>query len=85
MMTTAPEASGRLKSHGAGYDGSRLNAVRCGVLSRYSVLPGDDEAEHQSRPEELIAEHAPAGATEVHLVVELLAWPTCYWRSFSID
>ena len=54
-----------------GYDASRLNAVRHGVLSRYTVLPWENEAEYEALLGALFEEHGPSGPTEMHLVVEL--------------
>jgi hypothetical protein len=54
-----------------GYDASRLNAVRHGILSRFTVLPWEDAAEYEALLDALTEEHAPAGPTETHLVVEL--------------
>lgn len=54
-----------------GYDGSRLNAVRHGILSRFTVLPWEDAAEYEALLDALTEEHTPAGPTETHLVVEL--------------
>jgi hypothetical protein len=54
-----------------GYDASRLNAVRHGILSRHSVLPWEDATEYEMLVVALTEEHAPAGPTETHLVVEL--------------
>lgn len=54
-----------------GYDASRLNAVRHGILSRYTVLPWEDAAEYEALLGALAEEHNPAGPTETHLVVEL--------------
>ena len=54
-----------------GYDASRLNAVRHGILSRYTVLPWEDAAEYEALLDALTEEHTPAGPTETHLVVEL--------------
>lgn len=54
-----------------GYDGSRLNALRHGILSRFTVLPWEDESEYQTLLDELTAEHLPTGPTETHLVVEM--------------
>lgn len=54
-----------------GYDASRLNAVRHGILSRFTVLPWEDAAEYESLLDALTEEHTPAGPTETHLVVEL--------------
>ena len=53
------------------YGTTRFNALRHGVLSRYTVLPWEDEAEYQSLLAALVAEHAPEGPTEEHLVEEL--------------
>lgn len=54
-----------------GYDASRLNPVRHGILSRFTVLPWEDAAEYEALLDALTEEHAPAGPTETHLVVEL--------------
>jgi hypothetical protein len=54
-----------------GYDASRLNAVRHGILSRFTVLPWEDATEYEALLDALTVEHAPAGPTETHLVVEL--------------
>lgn len=54
-----------------GYDASRLNAVRHGILSRFMVLPWEDAAEYEALLDALTEEHSPAGPTETHLVVEL--------------
>src|SRR5271168_2647279 len=54
-----------------GYDTTRFNALRHGVLSRYTVLPWEDGAEYRSLLNALVAEHAPEGPTEEHLVEEL--------------
>jgi hypothetical protein len=50
---------------------TRLNALKHGVLSRYTVLPWEEPEEYQSLLESLVAEHAPLGPTEEHLVEEL--------------
>jgi hypothetical protein len=53
------------------YETSRFNALKHGLLSRYAVLPWEDEAEYQVLVNALVAEHAPQGPTEEHLVEEL--------------
>ena len=53
------------------YGVTRFNALRHGILSRYTVLPWEDEAEYQTLLGALVAEHAPVGPTEEHLVEEL--------------
>src|ERR1700758_4359769 len=50
---------------------TRFNALRHGVLSRYTVLPWEDMGEYRTLVEALAAEHAPQGPTEEHLVEEL--------------
>jgi hypothetical protein len=49
----------------------RFNALRHGVLSRYTVLPWEDADEYNALVAGLVAEHAPHGPTEEHLVEEL--------------
>jgi hypothetical protein len=62
--TTLPASSG-------GYEMARFNALRHGVLSRYTVLPWEDADEYRALLAALAAEHAPQGPTEEHLVEEL--------------
>jgi len=50
---------------------TRFNALRHGILSRYTVLPWEDEEEYAALVASLAAEHAPEGPTEEHLVEEL--------------
>jgi hypothetical protein len=54
-----------------GYETTRFNALRHGVLSRCTVLPWEDEDEYPTPVEALEAEHKPTGPTEEHLVEEL--------------
>jgi hypothetical protein len=56
---------------------TRFNALRHGVLSRYTVLPWEDAGEYQSLVAALVTEHAPQGPTEEHLVEELVG---ILWR-----
>lgn len=58
-------------SETSGYEVTRFNALRHGILSRYTVLPWEDAGEYQILLNALTAEHAPQGATEAHLVEEL--------------
>ena len=53
------------------YEATRFNALQHGVLSRYAVLPWEDRSEYQALLDALVAEHAPQGPTEEHLVEEL--------------
>ncbi len=50
---------------------TRFNALRHGILSRYTVLPWEDEGEDAALITSLAAEHAPEGPTEEHLVEEI--------------
>src|SRR5262249_35990255 len=50
---------------------TRFNALRHGVLSRYTVLPWEDAGEYHALVAALVAEHRPQGPTEEHLVEEL--------------
>ncbi len=60
-----------------GTETTRFNALRHGVLSRYTVLPWEDVDEYRALVEALVAEHAPQGPTEEHLVEELAG---IFWR-----
>jgi hypothetical protein len=53
------------------YAETRFNAIRHAVLSHYTVLPWEDETEYRALLDALVAEHAPEGPTEEHLVEEL--------------
>jgi hypothetical protein len=44
---------------------TRFNALRHGVLSRYTVLPWEDADEYRALVASLAAEHAPQGPTEI--------------------
>jgi hypothetical protein len=58
------------KSRG-GTDITRFNALRHGVLSRYTVLPWENSDDYHAIVAALVAEHAPQGPTEEHLVEEI--------------
>lgn len=53
------------------YEAVRYNAIKHGILSRYTVLSHEDGGEYQVLLSALLEEHQPAGMTEVHLVEEL--------------
>ena len=55
----------------SGTEITRFNALKHGVLSRYTVLPWEDAHEYRALVGALAAEHAPKGPTEEHLVEEL--------------
>ena len=54
-----------------GYDAVRFNALRHGILSRYTVLAHESADDYQALLTALADDHQPAGATQVHLVEEL--------------
>ena len=58
-------------SGSAGMELTRFNALRHGVLSRYTVLPWESADEYRILVAALVAEHGPQGPTEEHLVEEL--------------
>jgi hypothetical protein len=55
----------------SGTEITRFNALRHGVLSRYTVLPWENADEYQALVAALVAEYAPQGPTEEHLVEEV--------------
>jgi hypothetical protein len=59
------------------YVGTRFNAVKHAILSRYTVLPWEDATEYGELLEALVVEHKPEGPTETHLVEELAG---IFWR-----
>jgi hypothetical protein len=67
MTETKPD----LPAETGGTDITRFNALRHGVLSRYTVLPWENADEYRTLVAALAAEHAPQGPTEEHLVEEL--------------
>src|SRR4029450_7811678 len=60
-----------LPAETTGTEFTRFNALKHGVLSRYTVLPWEDADEYQALVAALVAEHAPQGPTEEHLVEEV--------------
>jgi hypothetical protein len=60
-----------LPAETGGTDSTRFNALRHGVLSRYTVLPWENADEYRAVVEALAAEHGPQGPTEEHLVEEI--------------
>src|SRR5215475_4886616 len=54
-----------------GYEVTRFNALRHGVLSRYTLLPWENSEDYCRLLDAIVAEHKPEGPTEEHLVEEL--------------
>jgi hypothetical protein len=65
------ETKSTLPAGAGGAEITRFNALKHGVLSRYTVLPWEDANEYHALVAALAAEHAPQGPTEEHLVEEL--------------
>ena len=61
----------------SGYETVRFNALKHGILSRYTVLSHENHADYESLVNSLMDEHLPAGATEQHLIEELAS---VIWR-----
>jgi hypothetical protein len=70
----------RTMSERSGYTRSRLNATKHGVLSGH-LLPWEDRDELAALHEALVAEHAPEGPTEHHLVEEIAG---IMWRKHRV-
>ncbi len=65
-----------------GYDVSRANAHRHGVLAKPALLPWEDEGEFDGLLEAFIADYAPRGQTERYLVTELAG---IVWRRHRLS
>jgi hypothetical protein len=65
------ETKPTLPAETGGTEFTRFNALRHGVLSRYTVLPWESADEYRALLAALVAEHQPQGPTEEHLVEEL--------------
>jgi len=65
------ETKPTLAAETGGTEITRFNALRHGVLSRYTVLPWENTDEYHALVAALAAEHAPQGPTEEHLVEEV--------------
>jgi hypothetical protein len=46
------------------YEVVRFNALKHGILSRYTLLSHESHADYESLVNSLVDEHLPAGATE---------------------
>ena len=68
-----------LPAETVGTEVTRFNALRHGVLSRYTVLPWEDADEYRALVAALVEEHAPQGPTKEHLVEELAGLLVCFY------
>ena len=64
-----------------GYDGSKYNALKHGVLSKYTVMHWENRDDYDSLVSSLIDEYKPTNATEEHLVEELAG---IIWRKMRL-
>ena len=72
--TPAPLVAGQ---NAQPYEVVRFNALKHGILSRYTVLSHESHADYESLVNSLMDEHLPAGPTEQHLIEELAS---VIWR-----
>ena len=78
MNTTATDKTDEMADPKAQpYEFVRFNALKHGILSRYTVLSHENHADYESLVNSLMDEHLPAGATEQHLIEELAS---VIWR-----
>ena len=72
MNTTATDKTAEIADPNRHpYEVVRFNALKHGILSRYTVLSHENHADYESLINSLMDEHLPAGATEQHLIEEL--------------
>lgn len=64
-----------------GYDASKYNALKHGVLSKYTVMHWENRDDYDSLVSSLIDEYKPANVTEEHLVEELAG---IIWRKMRL-
>lgn len=76
-IQVSTQSAGGVESASGPYSVVRFNALKHGVLSRYTVLSHEDAGEFQVLLDALVNEHRPKGPTETHLVEELAA---VVWR-----
>jgi hypothetical protein len=77
MNTSKIDSTGLVTGDTQAYETVRFNALKHGILSRYTVLSHESHADYESLVNALIDEHQPAGATEQHLIEELAS---VIWR-----
>jgi hypothetical protein len=77
LTQTLPAATGSTEI-------TRFNALRHGILSRYTVLPWEDAEEYRTIVAALVAEHAPQGPTEEHLRPKSGRPLSLNWRTAAV-
>ncbi len=64
-----------------GYDASKYNALKHGILSKYTVMHWENRDDYDALLSSLIDEYKPMNATEEHLVEELAG---IIWRKMRL-
>jgi len=64
-----------------GYDASKYNALKHGILSKYTVMHWENRDDYDALLSSLIGEYKPTNATEEHLVEELAG---IIWRKMRL-
>jgi hypothetical protein len=64
-----------------GYDASKYNALKHGILSKYTVMHWENRDDYDALLSSLIDEYKPANATEEHLIEELAG---IIWRKMRL-
>ena len=64
-----------------GYDASKFNALKHGVLSKYTVMHWENREDYDALHTSLILEYAPQSVTEAHLIEELAG---SIWRKMRL-
>ena len=64
------------------YEAVRFNVLKHGILSRYTVLSHENHADYECLVNSLMDEPQPAGATEQHLIEELVS---VTWRKRRVQ
>lgn len=64
-----------------GYDASKYNALKHGILSKYTVMHWENRDDYNALLSSLIDEYKPTNATEEHLVEELAG---IIWRKMRL-
>ncbi len=63
------------------YEVSKYNAMKHGILSKYTVMQWESSVDYENLLDSLVQEHDPEGATELHLVEELAG---VVWRKMRL-
>lgn len=81
VKTTNTTQGNKSVSTVVGYDASKYNALKHGVLSKYTVMHWENRDDYDTLLNSLIDEYKPANATEEYLVEELAG---IIWRKMRL-